>query len=118
MDSHFVPFLRLATRDDVKALYPEKLDKNFYGITAELDGKPVGIAGLYFNRTWIMFARVTNELKPYKLTLYRASVELMKAVKILNQPVYAIADPDIPRSDHLLMKMGFKHLSKDWYVWP
>lgn len=110
------PVLRLSTSADVKALYPEKIKHNIYAITADLDGQPVAIAGLYFDRNWILFTKIQPELRPYKLTIWRAAVELMKAIKALDKPVYAMADPSIPRSDHLLLKMGFKHLSKDWYI--
>jgi hypothetical protein len=109
------PILRLSNAEDVKALYPGGMKYTFYGITVELEGKPIGLGGIYFHRSWVLFAHITPELRKYKLTIWRTCKELMKAIKHLDQPVYAVADPSIPGSAFLLKKMGFTHLSKDWY---
>lgn len=109
--------LRMATKEDVRALYPEGLSRGFQGITAEINGEPVGIAGVYFNHNWIAFARIKPELREHKLTIYKASKKLMDMMEKLDKPVYAIADPSIPNSDELLLKMGFEYVGKDWYLW-
>lgn len=119
------PVLRDATKEDVRQLYG-KLDRTFYGgITAELDGKVVGINGWYRDKLGnnFIFARITDDLRPYKLTIWKAAVKLIQRLdEQAVGPVYAIADPSIPKSDDLLMKMGFNYHSHvpgmgDLYEW-
>lgn len=109
--------LRPATRQDAVELYPEGLSRSFKGITAEIDGKPVGIAGLYFNQNWVAFARIKPELREHKLTIYKASKKLKDMMEQLDKPVFAFADPSISNSDELLLKMGFEYVGKGWYLW-
>lgn len=110
--------LRLANAEDVKTLYGKLLAKSFYGITAADDsGKAIGIAGFYFYNRWVLFAHVTDELRKHPIVIWRAAKELIKAMKHLDEPIYAVADPSIDGSDRLLKRMGFAHLSKDWYEW-
>lgn len=108
---------RPSIKADFISIYNGPLPNTFRGITAELNGKVLGIVGVYFNRNWIAFTRITNEGRKYPLSIWKAAVRFIGLMKALNEPVYAFADPDIPRSDHLLIKMGFIPVSKDWYLW-
>jgi len=109
--------LRPATKDDFRQLYPEKLNYNFYGVAAEVEGKVVGLTGVYYNRNWIAFARITDEAREYKVSIWRCALLLVDIMKRLDKPVFAVADPEIKDSDRLLLKLGFEYFGKDWYVW-
>ncbi len=101
--------IKPSTRNDFINVYGTPLNKTFKAVTVFLDGKAVGIGGIYYSNTGntFTFAHVKPELKPYKLAIYKAAMKVKEIITKEEGPVYAVADKTIPRSDELLLKMGF-----------
>ena len=101
--------IKPSTKNDFINLYGMPLNNTFQAFTAFNDKKPIGAAGVMYNKnsTIYAFGHVTPELRKYKVTLYKLAMKALEIIKKQNGPVYAIADKNIPKSEDLLMKMGF-----------
>jgi hypothetical protein len=114
--------VRPIKRGDFEAVYGYPPSRTLKGFCAELDGRPIGVAGIYYLPDHVVaFCNVTPDCGRYKAAMasgYRKFKELLDGLAI---PVVAIADPSIPSSENLLMRCGFKYLHKgpngEVFVW-
>lgn len=105
--------LRPARAEDVAQLADEPLPHRIQAITAELDGKPIGIGGLGFrpDGTVIAFARLSDEFRRYPAAVHRAGRAGMALIRRSGVPVViAQAQPENPAAERWLQHFGFKPL--------
>lgn len=116
------PVIKAATKNDIINIYGMPMNSSMKGISVFLDGKVVGIGGIYYTKhNVIAFAHIKPELRKYPVTIWRCALKIKDLIKESDAPVYSIADPRIPKSDDLLMKMGFRFINRthqgDLYEW-
>ena len=106
---------RPATRKDINHFYPH-LKYTFKAVVAENEDKVLGIGGIYYDGdSIVVFSRFDPELKTYPLALARGAKKIMKIVG--EKTCYAVADENIPESQNLLERLGFKHIEGRVYKW-
>lgn len=97
----FVP----ATPDLVRAYYGGPPPYSFKGYVALLDGKPIGIGGVFFNGCPVAFSEMKEEMRPRTKDKARAVRVLERLIETYKSPVFAVAAE--PTSVPLLTKLGF-----------
>lgn len=97
----FVP----ATPELAREYYGGPPPFSFKGYVALLDGKPVGIGGVFFHGHPVAFSEMKDEMRPRTKDKARAVRVLEKLIKTYRSPVFAVAAE--PTSVPLLTKLGF-----------
>jgi hypothetical protein len=114
--------VRPIKRGDFEAVYGYAPARTIKGYTAELHGQPVAVAGVYYMPDHVVaFCNVSPDAQHDKRGMASGFRKFAALLNELNTPVFAIADPDIPSSEILLMRCGFKYLHKgpngEVFVW-
>lgn len=97
----FVP----ATPALARAYYGGPPPYSFKGYVALLDGKPIGIGGIFYNGHPVAFSEMKDEMRPRRKDKARAVRVLEQLIKAQKSPVFAVAVE--PTSVPLLTKLGF-----------
>lgn len=97
----FVP----ATPDLVREYYGGPPPYSFKGYVALLDGKPIGIGGVFFHGHPVAFSEMKDEMRPRLKDKARAVRVLERLIESYRCPVFAVAAE--PTSIALLTKLGF-----------
>lgn len=80
----------------------------FRGHIALLDGKPVGVGGLFmWEGVPIVFTQMKDEMRPHKKAIAKFVRLMVQFMDSLKMPVYATADKMESTSEKLLAKLGF-----------
>lgn len=99
---------RTATQEDALAFYGRPPDYSFRGVVAVLDGRVVGIGGVYRDAGRpIVFTDMKDEMREHRRARAKA-VRIMIELADRHPIVYAVASPDEPTSGPLLAKLGFE----------
>lgn len=115
--------LRPTVSADVPFLTADPLPARIQGITAEVDGKIIGLGGLSYrpNGTVIAFAWISEEARKYPRAIHRAgrmAVDLIRASRL--PVVVAEAEPGNPAAERWLERLGFEKreiAGADVFVW-
>ena len=102
---------RAATRDDIKAFYPE-ITTSFKAWACEMDGEVQGIIGVALGRPFAcMFSTFKDPLRPYlkSMTILKLIKKAQAAVKESRVPVRAIAEKTEPTAPGILERLGFEY---------
>lgn len=97
----FVP----ATPDLVRGYYGGPPPYSFKGYVALLDGKPIGVGGVFFHGHPVAFSEMKDEMRPRTKDKARAVRVLERLIAAYRCPVFAVAAE--PTSVLLLTKLGF-----------
>ena len=98
-----------ATPDLVLAYYGKPAPFTFKGYVALLDGKPVGVGGIYYdNERPVAFSDMAPEMRARKRDVVRAIRLLKNQFDACKAQLFVIANKDEPTSPHLLTKLGFE----------
>ncbi|MFW6028603.1 MAG: hypothetical protein ACOC9Q_03680 [bacterium] len=105
--------VRPATREDIEAFSEEAGKPTIRAWVGDLDGEIVAIGGFARIRgRWFGFCDLTDDARPYKMTLMRAAHRAMKAAREQGiRFIYADADRSEPRAMHWLHSLGFEPLA-------
>lgn len=119
--------MRITLRPTVAADLPfcigEPLPHRIKCITAELDGRVIGIGGLGFrpDGTVIAFAQINDEFRKYPRAVHRAGRAGMALIRASRVPlVIAEAQPDNAAAERWLLHFGFTPIEIDGvkvFVW-
>jgi len=110
-----IPKFRPATREDVVQFYGEGFSPSFRASVVEVDGRVLGIGGLYYkNEMAVAFAKYDDELAKYPLARARGAKEIMRIIG--KRSCMAKVDSK-PESAEVLGKLGWEHLEGDFYRW-
>ena len=96
-----------ATMEDCISFWGKPPVCSFKGIVAKRDGKVIGIGGLFFDGT-MPIAWTEHSAEMTKRERAVAARIMASYLDDFGKPVYAFAQPDIPTSHALLMKLGFE----------
>jgi hypothetical protein len=95
-----------ATPELARAYYGSPPPYSFKGYVALLDGKPIGIGGVFFNGGPVAFSEMKEEMRPRTKDKARAVRVLERLINTYKCPVVAVAAE--PTSVPLLTKLGFE----------
>lgn len=93
------------------ALFTDRLPHRIQAITAELDGRILGVGGIGFrpDGTVIAFAEITDEGRKYPAGIHRAGRMAMDMIRRARVPVVvAEAQPGNPAAERWLERLGFR----------
>lgn len=103
------PELRPATAKDIAAFYGKPPRETVRAIVAELNGEPVGIAGIaHKNGCLVLFCDLKPEMRKFRKSIVKAGRQLMSMTK--GRTVRSVADPNIPGSGRFLEAIGLKRV--------
>lgn len=106
-----------ATSELARAYYDGPPPFSFKGYVALLDGKPVGIGGVFFSGgTPVAFSEMKDEMRPRTRDKARAVRVLERLINTYKCPVVAVAAE--PTSVPLLSKLGFVLTGKEEALGP
>jgi hypothetical protein len=105
--------VRPATAADVTALHG--CGASYIAWACDLDGEPVGAIGLALTRPRAcLFCGFDEKLRPYLKAM--PILRLLKRVEALIRerglPVYAIRQPDEPKAEAILTRLGFEYFDE------
>jgi len=99
---------RDATAADAREFYGQEPTNTFRGIAAIVDGKVIGIGGLFYdNNRVIAFSDMKPEMRQRRKDMARACRMIVGMAKKTKRNVYAVAQEDEPTAAALLKKLGF-----------
>lgn len=103
--------IREATAADIAAFYGETPKRSMRAMVAVLDGKPVGLAGVYYHAGQVVaFSEAKPEIQGLRHAIGRGTLAVLAMFRRLNIPVLALAQQDIPGSERFLERCGFEHV--------
>lgn len=76
------------------------------GVTAVIDGRVVGVAGVTLCDTPEAFSVFSEELRAFPKSIMRAGYALRDIVKTIDRPVYSVADKSVGASERFLSRLG------------
>ncbi len=115
--------LRPSVAADIAFLTSDPLPARIQGITAQVDGKVIGLGGLSYrpDGTVIAFAAISEEARKYPAAIHRAGLKAMKLILRSRLPmVVAEAEPGNPAAERWLARLGFEKREtsgQDFFVW-
>ncbi len=107
------PVFRPATAADLIAFYGRPPPASVRALVAILDGRPVGVAGIKYERgadggkLLVAFSDMGPELRAYPVAVMRAARRTMALLR--GRPVIALASPAEPNAPAFLARLGFVH---------
>lgn len=97
-----------ATPELTEAYFGRKSDKTFRGWVGVLDGKPVGLCGIYNDGGYpVVFGDIAPELRPYRKTIVEGIRRVRRMMDESRLPVMAVMSREEPTAPALLAKLGF-----------
>lgn len=115
--------LRVAFRPTVAADLPfltsAPLPTRIKAITAEVDGRIIGLGGFTFrpDGAVVAFAQIADEARKYPAAIHRAGLLVMKMVRDMGLPViFAEAQEGNPAAEPWLIRLGFEKRG-EVFVW-
>lgn len=115
--------LRPSVASDIAFLTSEPLPARIQAITAEIEGRVIGIGGFSFrpDGTVIAFVQMSDEARKYPLAIHRAGLMAMDLVRKQRLPmVVAEAQPGNPAAVRWLLRLGFREIEimgRTAFVW-
>lgn len=105
-----------ATPELARAYYGGLPPYSFKGYVALLDGKPIGIGGVFFNGAPVAFSEMKDEMRTRTKDKARAVRVLERLINTYKSPVVAVAAE--PTSVPLLTKLGFQLTGEEEALGP
>jgi len=103
--------IRPATAADIAAYYGSSVAPTVRAVVAVMDGKPVGIAGVKYERGALMaFSEIRNEMRPHRKAIVKGARMAVDMIRRIGAPVYAVGN--LPTSDELLRHYGFERVGE------
>jgi len=109
--------IRPASLDDLRRFYSGSEDFRQYHtmriLAAELDGEVIGIGGYYFdaNGNRIAFSDMWPKMRVRRKDIVRSLRAIMALIG--DKHVFAVANPQEPKAERLLARLGFEHIGTD-----
>jgi hypothetical protein len=104
--------IRPATSADIAAFSDCALPRTIRALVVVHGGKPVAISGVtLIDGPVEVFSHILPDANPPPLAIWRCAVQIIRWVRSLNLPAFAIASPDKPRSGAFLQRLGFTHVA-------
>jgi N-acetylglutamate synthase-like GNAT family acetyltransferase len=108
--------IRPTVPSDLPHLTDQPLPFRIKAITAEIDGRVVGVGGIGFmpNGAVVGLAQMTDELRAHKFALHRAARKFMAEIASSGiRELVTLADQDIAGSENWLRHLGFEPVTRN-----
>lgn len=103
--------IRRATAEDIASFYGERPKRSMRAFVGILDGKPVGLAGVYYHQGQVVaFSETKPEMAGLRHAIGRGALAVVALLRRMNIPVLAVAQNDIPGATAFLERCGFEHV--------
>ena len=97
-----------ATQKYVEQFYGKKPIRSVRAVVGLLDGKVVGIAGVFLDKNNVVaFSEMREEARRYKKAILKAGYMVYEIMQNYNV-VFAVANPQEPGARRLMDRFGFK----------
>jgi hypothetical protein len=97
-----------ATQKHVEEFYGKMPIRSVRAVVGLLDGKVVGIAGVFLDRNHVVaFSEMKEEARRYKKTILRAGYMVYDIMQKYNV-VFAVANPQEKGARRLMARFGFR----------
>jgi hypothetical protein len=109
--------VRYATEADLRQLFDGTVPATMRAVVVENEaGKIVGIGGVSRQDDHLQaFSRVTDELRPHKVTMGRVAVMVSRIIDQMDC-VWAVCSPTEPTAPGMLEWAGFRHAQDGVWV--
>ena len=88
----------------------------FRAYAADLDGRPLALAGIYFDQDRVIaFSQTRPEIFQYKIAIGYLIREVRKLME--GHTVFAMAENEDPEKSWLIRKLGFEQIEGRFYRW-
>ncbi len=105
------PVIRPATRADLEQFYDGHVPVSMRAHVLELDGRVLGIGGLYDDNGYVIaFSVMRDELRAHRRWIAKGVRYLQRVIEQEPGKVLALASPVEKTSRGLLAKMGFEYV--------
>jgi hypothetical protein len=111
------PNIRALRKSDIIEFYDEPFPESVRGLAVELDGVPVGVAGVIHTNPLQAFSTMRDDLRKYPKTIVRTARQIKIILDSYNSPIYAYADEDEKNSVNFLKHVGFDQLDDGVFKW-
>lgn len=116
------PVIRGINTEDILSFNNGELYKeSLRGLTAEIDGRPVAIAGILHTSPLQVFSTMRDEMRQYPVSIMKMAVALKSIMKTYECDLLAIADENESNSDAFLQRLGFVFIGENdngrFYKW-
>jgi hypothetical protein len=110
--------VRPARPSDVLTLIGSPLELSFRGVTAEIDGRPVGMGGIMPGPVTQAFGVFTDDLKADRRLMVQAIRTFREMLESHNGgTIYAWPSPKEQTADGFLTHVGFTKIEDGVYRW-
>jgi hypothetical protein len=115
--------LRPTIAEDIQFVTDKPLPARIQGITAELDGRVLGIGGFSFREggSIVAFVAMTDEAREYPVAIHRAGLAAMALARREGYPrIVAEAESDNPAAERWLVRLGFRRtvlMGREAFIW-
>lgn len=102
--------LRPTIASDFAQLIDVPLPNRVMAITAELDGRVIGVGGFRFTPDGVVaaFVLMAQEARRYPVAIHRAGLRAMAQARAADiRRIVALAQPDNPAAERWLARLGF-----------
>ncbi len=115
--------IRPMVANDVQKLYGEPLRVTVRGITAEENGRVLGIGAIYpSDGCTVLICCINSRIRPLSFRHAKALLEGARQILAMafetRLPVRVVADRRQTRAVALIKHLGAHHVEKDIYEWP
>ena len=116
------PEIRASKATDFEEYYGEKLSCSIKGLTAVINDKIVGMAGIAYHKAGMMaFSKLDDEMKKYPVLIMKTAVRFRQLCSNTKGSIYAIACPKEKTAKNFLSRIGFVYICTnedgDLYKW-
>lgn len=116
------PVIRGINTNDVLSFNNGELYKeSMRGLTAEINGRPVAIAGILHTTPLQVFSTMRDEMRQYPVSIMKMAKSLTGIMKDYDSDLLAIANEKESNSDAFLQRLGFVFIGENdngrFYKW-
>lgn len=111
------PNIRELRKTDILEFYGKPFSESVRGLTVELEGIPVAVAGVIHTNPLQVFSSMKDPLRKYPKTIMKTALRLKSILNKYESPLYAFADEDEKNSVNFLKRVGFSQLDDGVFKW-
>jgi len=116
------PTIRTINKDDIESFNNgSRYRQSLRGLTVELNGEPIGIAGVLHTNPLQVFSEMRDEMRDYPILIMKTAKRLLNIMETYDKPLYALASENENDPDSFLIHLGFEFTGENeqgrYYKW-
>lgn len=114
--------IRPITKQDILEFNNGKLyDKGLRGLAVELDGEPIGIAGVMHTTPLQVFSEMKDAMRQYPVMIMKTAKKMQSLMSTYDSPMVAKASKNERNPTAFLERIGFEFIGENedgrFYSW-